>query len=496
MKAVEEKAFAQGVSAEALMDEAGWQIAAALEQFHPVPSHLLVFYGKGHNGGDALVAARHLAERGWSIELEAPWPPEALAPLTRRKLDALLATPFFFGSGRGERRRPPAVVLDGLLGIGASGGPLREPLRTAVEKIAALRARALIVAIDLPTGLNGDTGQPGSPTVEADVTLTIGLPKRGLLADEATRYVGRLALLDLPQLREQAGEERAETLATPRELAPLRWRRPFETHKGEAGRVSLLAGSRGLSGAALMTSLAAVRGGAGLVTLWVPEELYPIVAPSLAPEVMARPIRDYREALDAPADLIATGPGLGSEAWGRHRDGLRTVMESFEGPMVLDADALNLIAREDEPLRHAGPRLLTPHPGEMARLFPQGRSLPRKEQALAFLSAHDDRLTLLLKGARTLVAGQGDGQVRLSWNTTGNPGMASGGMGDILTGLIAALAVRRLSLFDAARLGAWIAGRAAEAAIAHGWRTHETLCASDLPEFFAPAFEALRGESF
>jgi NAD(P)H-hydrate epimerase len=263
-------------------------------------------------------------------------------------------------------------------------------------------------------------------------------------------------------------------------------------HKGDCGRVGIVAGSRGFTGAAVMTANAAVRAGAGLVSLFVTQDIYAPAAAAAMPEVMVTPLDCYLAVLERPLDALAIGPGLG------HADApdILAVIEYFKGPMVVDADALNLLSENPQPLRRAaGPRLLTPHPGEMRRLFHGSANLSRRETAERFLEQNAENaspVTLLLKGSRTLVAERTAGGLRISWNTTGNPGMATGGMGDVLTGTCAALAGQGLSLFDAARVGAWICGRAAELEIASGEQSQESLAATDLPGQFGRAFCDLR----
>ncbi|MEI8235306.1 MAG: NAD(P)H-hydrate dehydratase [Verrucomicrobiota bacterium] len=490
MRALERRAFDAGATAEGLMEEAGARMARAVRQFFPEPGVCRVFYGKGHNGGDALVAARYLARAGWRVVLRAVFPREALAPLTRRQLETL--------GPQGEEpvawsAPGPRIVLDGLLGIGAQRG-LQGTIRDAAAGINRLRfdEGAAVFALDVPTGLDGDTGEADPDAVRADFTLCVGFAKRGLLADAALDFVGRLAVLPLPALSAQGPEPGRESVATPESLAGLLPPRPFSTHKGQCGRVGVVAGSRGLTGAAIMAANAAVRAGAGLVSLFVTPEIYAPVAAAAMPEVMVMPVDCYLAVLDRPLDALAIGPGLGRE------DGpdVLAVCEDFKGPMVVDADALNLLAENPEPLRHAaGPRLLTPHPGEMLRLFPESARLSRRETCERFLEAQKEGaspVTLLLKGARTLVAERAQAGMKISWNTTGTPGMATGGMGDVLTGACAALAGQGMSPFDAARLGAWLCGRSAERAIAHGGQSQESLAATDLLGAMGAAFRDLR----
>jgi NAD(P)H-hydrate epimerase len=489
MKHLEESAFAKGVAAETLMDEAGAQIASAVQQFVPEPGTCLVYVGKGHNGGDALVAARHLAAMGWSIQLEEVFPRESLAPLTAKKLNALLSELAVTAAPALKGSRGPFIALDGLLGIGAKPG-LRDPILSAVKQMNTMRTACGVItlAIDIPTGLDGDTGEHDPEAVVADFTLTIGFAKRGLLADAAPDHVGRIVVLPLAELK---AEEQQESVSTNRSLNSLMPPRPFNTHKGDCGRVGIVAGSRGFTGAAIMAANAAVRAGAGLVSLFVTPDIYRLVAASVMPEVMTVSLDCYLDVLDKPLDSIAIGPGLGKE----DGDDILAVVERFPGPMVVDAEALNLLSSDPSRLnRVVGPRLLTPHPGEMRRLFPQSSSLSRRDAVVEFLALYPGApLTLLLKGARTLVGQRGEPSgVRLSYNSTGNPGMASGGMGDVLTGTCAALLGQGQQPFDAARLGAWLCGRSAEVAVSHGGRSHESLCATDLLEFFGAAFKELR----
>lgn len=479
MRSLEERAFAAGVEAEALMDEAGAQIAGAVRQFSPQPGRCVVHFGKGHNGGDALVAARHLATMGWSVELVPAYGATDWSALTRKKFAAI-------ESRDTTPQSRTLVVLDGLLGIGG-GGALREPIRSGCRAINHLRetANALVFAIDLPTGLDGDTGEADVDAVRADFTATIGFPKRGLVAQGASEYVGRICVLPLPALAAHAGPEFAgDRVATAAELAPLLPRRPFEMHKGECGRVGIVAGSRGLTGAALLCSKACVHAGAGLVTLYVAEEIYAVAASAACPEVMVRPVRSYLELLETRRDVLALGPGLGME---RREEVLELVRRSTQ-PAVLDADALNVISTDLHALDSCeGPRLLTPHPGEMARLDPASRERSRRETVSEFASRWPH--TLLLKGARTIVAERGK---LASFNSTGSPGMATGGMGDVLTGVLAALIGQKLSGYDAARLGAWLCGRAAEIAISHGGQSEESLSASGVIAHLGGAFRDLR----
>jgi hydroxyethylthiazole kinase-like uncharacterized protein yjeF len=469
MRAAEEAAFASGVDVEALMDRAGARVAAAVRQFFARAGRAIVFVGKGHNGGDALVAAACLKQAGWEIDLRLIFPEQDCAELTRKKLKALNEAEW--GSPESFRGDSALIVLDGLLGLGAKH-LLREPVRTAAQEINRLRREqnAFVFAIDLPTGLDGDTGDADPDCVAANCTITIGFAKHGLVIDGAINLVGRIEIVALSDLIIAASPAN-DLIACTHSLNTLLPRRKFSAYKNEFGRIGVIAGSPGFVGAALMTTEGALRGGAGLVELFVPRDIYSIVAAAAPAEAMVKPLRSYRDLLEEKIDVWALGPGLGNA---EAKDILK-VIERATAPMVVDADGLNILSGEIEILKRcAGPRLLTPHPGEMKRLFDSGK-MSRAGTAKNFVDLFS--VTLLLKGARTIVAERGR---PLSYNSTGNPGMATGGMGDVLTGVCAGLIGQGLSLYDAARVGAWSCGRAAEIAIFENGESEESLLPRDV----------------
>lgn len=475
MLEAERTAFATGVAAEELMERAGSQIADAIGQFHPEPGTCHVFFGKGHNGGDVLVAACHLAMRGWAVHLEPCFPADALAPLTASRLAMVAQAP--------PTCRRPLVVLDGLLGIGTKGDP-RGPVSEAVRRINHLRTAfgAWVLSADIPSGLLED--RLGTPCVIADCTVAVGFAKSLLVADHATEAVGRLVIAPLRELQPPAGTDEADVLRA-ESLRPLLPPRPFDFHKGMAGRLGIVAGSANFTGAARLCSAAAVKAGAGLVTLFAPPDIVPVLSASAIPEVMVAPLHSAEDALITPFNALAVGPGVG-----RERDALvLDLIRRATVPCVVDADALN--ASSISIFQScAGERLITPHPGEMERLFPRnGRS--RREWLTDFLK--ECPATLLLKGSRTIIGSPGTPPV---FNSTGHPGMASGGMGDVLTGVCAALAAQGKPLADAARIGAWVCGRAAEIAIRDRRVSQESLSASDVLAALGEAFTDLRAGVF
>jgi len=517
MRAAEDAAFARGVEVEALMDKAGAGVAQAVTRFFRKSGKCIVFAGKGNNAGDALVAADYLRRLGWKIEVRLAFQERDCNELMRKKLESLRLRPpeisgatLSRGGGTdlgvilvelfaeaaeelsaaeealaGEAylaTAEPLIVLDGLLGLGAKP-PLRDPIRAACRSINQLRATkgAYVFAVDLPTGLDGDSGKADRDCVVADFTVTIGFAKPGLVADDALNFVGNLDVVHLDELRppEKKAKEVVAVLPVVRELLP---RRKFGTYKNQCGRVGVVAGSRGFIGAALMTSQGALRAGAGLVEVFVPEEIYEIVASAAPMESMVKPLRSYRDLLKEKTDVWAVGPGLGKSAAAE----ILELIEKAKQPMVIDADGLNILAEKTSVLKHCkGKRLLTPHPGEMKRLSPDEKET-RAKTATKFRQRFP--VTLLLKGSRTIVA---ERDRPLSYNTTGNPGMATGGMGDILTGVCAGLAGQGLSLYDAARLGAWLCGRAAEIAIFNGIQSEQSLLPRDILDHLGTAFKEL-----
>ena len=459
MRGLEARAVAAGITEETLMDEAGAGIAKYVREWLPQAGMLVVFAGKGHNAGDAFVAAEHLAKAGWQVQVRLAWPETELRPLAAQKLAAIreqvtLADLETMDVPAGR----PLLLMDGLLGIGAAGN-LRGAAAAAVCMMNRLRQRehALTLAVDLPSGLGSDSGP-----VTADVTLTLGFPKDVLFQDEAAASVGRLVCLPLTGLPEVENALRRDVLVT---AAGLRRNLPersyFAKHKGQSGRVGILAGSTGLTGAARLASTAAGLMGGGLVTLFCPRSVYEILAASCPPEVMVRSIASCQEVMDFPLDALGVGPGMGMVPVPM----LARLLSHDPRPVVVDADALNVLAagpalRRGKPF-FAGPRLLTPHPGELARLVnavvPDKAADPRRSQAQAL--AEKLEVTLLAKSARSLVVEPGR---KAAWNGTGHPLMARGGMGDVLTGFLTVFAAQGMPLYEAAALGSWLLGRGAE----------------------------------
>jgi NAD(P)H-hydrate epimerase len=488
---LERVAFQEGIEPASLMEEAGEGIARVIEQFFLVPRTAIIYCGKGHNAGDALVAARFLARNDWKIFVRLAFPKNEMALLSRAHLEELeehYGVPISNIMPWEPQHTPQGalIVLDGLLGIGAKGDPAH-PIQEAIEEINMLRSQrgAFVVGIDLPSGLDGTTGIPSPCSVQADLTITIGAAKTGLVADSATNQVGRLAVIPLSQLK--IGHVSSSALILPEGLKDLLSPRSFNVHKGCFGHVGILAGSPGLLGAARLASRAALHAGAGLVTLYALPEIYEMLAVSSSPEVMVKPIQKYSDLFEEPLSALGIGPGLGS----KHHHEILEIIEKIPVPCLVDADALNALASDPSRLlKCPKPRLLTPHPGEMERLFP-AKERSRAHWAEDFVEQYP--VTLLLKGARTLIAQSTE---PLLYNTTGHPGMSSGGMGDVLTGIATALLAAGHSCRNAAQLAAWLSGRSAEIAIHSSKVSVESLVASSVIDHLGMAFESIRIGTF
>ncbi|MBM3888009.1 MAG: NAD(P)H-hydrate dehydratase, partial [Verrucomicrobia bacterium] len=488
-----------------LMERAGVGVFEVAQNMAVVRERgVVLFVGKGNNGGDAIVAARHFfkAGRGWGpISLVMTDNPESFKgdPLYHwKKLSPLRPRVVQFVP---EKKKETAelladcgLVVDGLLGTGSSGEP-RSPIREAIELINAARRPTL--AIDIPSGLDADTGQPAAACVRADLTVTMGLPKPGLLQTAALDYVGHLSIVDIGIPADfitalPPGPEYF-MLEDTRGLLP---RRRLSAHKGDFGHLLILAGSEGLTGAAVLASRAAARAGAGLVTLGVPRNVWPVIA-AQSREVMPKPFDDWSPAALGPwiekCDAVAIGPGLSLSSATEWLIGW--MLENCRKPIVLDADALNALAKDPAQLGRTkgkrGPVVITPHPGEMGRITGKSsKEIQADRWNVAASFARESDSVVVLKGAHTVVANPAG---ELAVNSTGNPGMASGGMGDVLTGIVGALLGQRIPAFNAARLGVWLHGAAGD--IAAQQSGEEALIASDVIASIGPAFQKLRQQA-
>ena len=465
-----------GTPGQVLMERAGaGATAALLAQFpHVRGRRVVIVAGKGNNGGDGFVMARLLARKGVQPEVALLARTGDVAGDARVVLQRLQRTKVPIAEYVGgstveqlsERLRGAALVVDAVFGTGLNA-PIRGQLADVLYTINA--SGIPVFAVDIPSGLHADTGVPLGVAVQAEATATFGFAKVGQVLYPGVRHVGALAVIDIGLAPEAVARVAPRTVLLERgDVAPLVPLREAEAHKGTCGHVLVIAGSQGHTGAARLTAHAACRAGAGLTTLAGPTSLNHVFCAG-APEVMTAPLRDedgfirfqegeIRARLEGKTAIVI-GPGLGT-----HEDAQRMVeflLAETALPMVVDADALTCLARVPERLRRARARaLLTPHPGEMARLLATTTAAVQADRlgvTRAFAVEHG--CVLVLKGARSVIA---DASGRAWINPTGNPGMASGGMGDALSGILGALLAQGVPPDEAAQLGVYLHGEVAD----------------------------------
>lgn len=468
-----------GVPSAVLMENAGRQVVAALEALiEDLPAQrVAVLCGTGSNGGDGFVVARVLNQRGIEAPVFLLGEGSGVRGDARINLDILghIGVPVVEIADaaawelHGSHVTGADVVVDALVGTGLSR-PLSGLHETVVSDVNA--AAVSVVAVDLPSGFSADTADAIGPAIVADLTVTLGAPKVPLVLAPAERSAGDVVVADIGiplfVIDEVDGprlflltREYVRTLVTPR--GP-------DAHKGEFGRVVVVAGSLGMTGAAALAGKAALRAGAGLVTVATPASVQPVVA-GLGAEFMTVPLADATGRLTAEAvddvlalaaDVVAIGPGLGNGP-GVTRF-VHAMLERCESPLVLDADALNACVGEVTRLvgREGRPVVITPHPGEMARLLGcRTDDVQANRAGLAAEFAERHHVTVVLKGHRTLIATP-EGEVFV--NPTGSPGMATAGSGDVLTGMLASALAQTLDPTAACQLAVYLHGAAGELA--------------------------------
>ncbi len=479
MRELDRKAVESGIPSLILMENAGRALARhASGLLGHRSSVIAMLAGPGQNGGDGFVAARHLSAMGHRVKVgffgkRQSLPGEALANLNMlavcpvQVLSAQETSPEEVLAWLGE----PDLIVDALLGIGLKGDP-RPPMDAAINWI---NSRGVpVVACDLPSGLNADTGFPYTPTVKAGLTVTMGLPKVGMYSYPGRSYCGTIVTESLSlagAFFQGASLTKAVFLHDAGAVMP---ERAPDHHKGMSGHVTVVAGSLGMAGAAVLAARGALRGGAGTVTLLCPGRVYEVCA-SLAPEVMVVPVGDsgafgpgdsqlslVREHL-LRASAVVLGPGLGRGS--SQTAFVARILSSLESPCVLDADGLFALGQLGGLTYLAGlggKFILTPHPKELADLMCcTVRDVCADRPGYAMRASYEAKAVVCLKGAGTLVANYtGERLV----NTSGDPAMATGGAGDVLTGVIAALIGQGLPLLEAAWVGVFWHGLAGETA--------------------------------
>jgi NAD(P)H-hydrate epimerase len=488
-----------------LMENAGRGAAEALLRALPERGlrarglRVAIVCGKGGNGGDGFVVARRLKRAGARPTVHLAFPPKEItgdAALKYREMQRAGIGGSLVGDARGFVRAlgESDVVVDALLGTGSRGAP-GPPVAALIEAINA--SGCPVVALDIPSGLPADGEPPPGTVVRAWLTATFAGLKLGLVVGPGVELAGRVEVVDIGVPAGELTREVTTFLLERSDVAPLFPRRPREGHKGTYGHLLVLAGSVGKTGAAALCARAAMRAGAGLVTVATSASAQPVVA-SLLVEAMSAPLPETEaktvavKAHDAITELVATrdavalGPGLGLDPETQRL--ARALIHEVPRPMVVDADGLTALAGHLGELRGAaGARYLTPHPGEMARLLGFAvADLQRDRVGRTRAFALEHGVHVCLKGSRSVVASP-DGRVLI--NPTGNPGMASGGTGDVLTGIVGGLLARGLPAERVLGAAVYLHGLAGDVAAERVGE--EALVAGDVIEALGEAFRRL-----
>jgi NAD(P)H-hydrate epimerase len=511
-----------GIPGAVLMERAGFAVASKIEDIFG-RKKVIVVSGSGNNGGDGFVVARNLHNDSWDVKVFLTSKPEEL------KGDALLQ--YKAAVKFGVDIQPikellvcqlpvitrHSIIVDAILGTGL-GKNVTGRLSEIIKFLN--NSNVPIVSVDIPSGISSDNGQIMGEAIRADYTITFGLPKRGHLLYPGAEYSGKLFIEEIGFPKELLESEKVKvSLLTKNAVSTLTPERRRYSHKGNYGHVLIVAGSRGKTGAALMAAKACLRSGAGLVTIGVPDSLSEIFQ-SRVTEEMTLILPDKGDGtlsanasdmildfLNEKADVLAIGPGIGVSA--DTQKIIKNIIKNSTKPMVIDADGVNSIKGERKVFKKArAPVILTPHPGEMARLLQQSGENPpsppftkggqrgitvrvneiekdRINTALSF--AKETGTCLVLKGVPTIIAGS-DGKAFI--NSTGNPGMATGGTGDVLTGMIAGFLSQGMKPVQASILGVYTHGLAGD--IAASEKGEHPLIATDIIDKIPAAFYSLK----
>src|SRR5581483_95988 len=468
-----------GIPSLVLMENAGRQAVAAMEAMYADLSdrQVGILCGRGNNGGDGFVVARTLAQRGVDVSVFLLGRVAEVKGDARTNLEILgrlgITVVEVADSQAWELHFSEvsdcSLIVDAIFGTG-----LNAPVTGLIESVIAdINTSAIpVVAIDLPSGLSADSHEPIGPAIEANLTVTLGAPKLPLVLPPAETKAGDIVIADIgipSDVLDHVDGPRIELL-TRGSMRELITPRAADSHKGDYGRVLIVSGSRGKTGAAHLAAVGALRSGAGLVTIATPASCLLIVA-AMGAEYMTEPldessdgiaIAEVERILEMARDVIAIGPGLGQAA--STQDLVRQLVDRATAPLVIDADGLNAFAADPDRLagREGRDVIITPHPCEMARLVGMSTDevqASRLEIARNFAAAH--HVYVVLKGHRTLVATP-DAKVFI--NPTGNPGMATGGTGDVLTGMVAAWVAQLLDAEAACKLAVYLHGMAGDLA--------------------------------
>jgi hydroxyethylthiazole kinase-like uncharacterized protein yjeF len=492
-----------------LMENAGREVALAvknlwIQQRQNTLTKVALFCGKGNNGGDGFVAARHLANMGFDTIVFIMANPSSIIG------DAAINLEIIKNMGLRikvideesdlnevmDMTRDASILVDAMFGTGLRGN-VTGVAQKLIEMINNLEIP--VIAVDVPSGICGETGKILGSAVRSKQTVTMALPKTGLLFYPGVEYVGELFTADIGMPMKLIRSIEAEA-----ELLDHEWvygcfkEYPSDAHKGTFGRVFIIAGSAGMTGAAALSGMASVKSGAGLVTIGVPESLNDILEVKLT-EAMTMPLAETPNrcisiaalnkalAFANKCDVVVLGPGLSNE--GETQQFVRHFIKSCEVPMIIDADGLNALEECPKILNEAqSPVIITPHPGEMARLC--STTLPKIQEdrvAAVKTAAKEFNCIAVLKGAGTLIA---DSEGKMWINPTGNAGMATGGSGDVLSGMIGAFVARGMKPYEAAAAGVYIHGLTGDLAAEE--QGEICLAAQDLIDYLPKAVKNIK----
>lgn len=510
MKEIDRKTIEEiGIPGPVLMENAGLQVFRVLQALFPrfEREKIVIVAGKGNNGGDGFVVARYLLNHGARpivLLLASREEVKGDAALNLKIAGAIgvsIKEICSLESWRSERRelRNARLIVDAIFGTGL----LRAADGLCAQAISDINSSSSIVlAVDIPSGLSSDSYEIVGPAVRADLTVTLGAPKIAHVFPPAEEWVGELIVADISIPRHLFSDAKLKLeLIEKAAVLPAFKRRTRDTHKGNYGHLFIISGSLGKTGAAVMAAKAALKTGAGLVTVGTPESCLPIVARSMV-ELMTEPLAETKNktiSADALArtlsisrgkDVLLVGPGISTND--STAEFLWNLLPKVKQPVVVDADGLNILSLRPKILaKLPRPAILTPHPGEFARLVGTSISEVLKKK-LELVPEFADKwgVYLVLKGYRTLVAAP-DGRVYI--NPTGNPGMATGGTGDVLSGMIASLLMQQKDPLQAALAAVYLHGLSGD--LAAEKLGEKTLIAGDLIRFLPQAQKKLEDEA-
>jgi NAD(P)H-hydrate epimerase len=510
MREMDRRAISRGTPGIELMERAGTGLVSLLAKEVPeiASKRFIVFVGSGNNGGDGLVVARKLKELGARVKVALLADEEEMKEDTKTNLNRARTAEIETISLKElstERIKGEIfasdIIIDAILGTGFSG-IIGGIIKDTIEAINS--AKKFVVACDIPSGVNGDTGEVGGTCVASDLTVTFAYPKRGLFLYPGYRFSGKIEVVDIGIEEVISSRWNMITSSEIREILPKRRK---DAHKKDFGHILILAGSLGMTGAATLTCQGALRIGAGLVTLGIPESLNPIMEVKVT-EAMTLPLPETEEkslsskGIDEilnfierrKVDVIVIGPGLST-----NRDTgklVKMIINRVDLPCILDADGINLLDGEANLAKAKAEIIMTPHPGELGRLLGEkAEEVQRERTRYASQFSRENNLICILKGYQTVIAKGED----IFINPLGNPGMATGGSGDVLSGMIGGLVAqlrlmeteKKDSLLSAAIAGVYLHSLAGD--LAKREKGEMGLIASDIVEKIPGAIREVLG---